>query len=157
MSYVDRSLASDEQVLFRTRLSRIMFFWPVVLVLTGAGLLATALTLTPTPLLHGLAAAALGIALIFALARYVSFRSSEFAVTDQRVIIKLGVFRRRLLEQQRSKVEAIAVNQSIPGRLFGFGDIVVTGTGGTKEPFERIGAPMEFARAVQTARPAAAR
>ncbi len=155
MSYVDRSLASGEEVLYRTRLSRVTFFWPVVLVLIGAGLLATAFALTPSPVLHGLAGAALGIALIFALARYVSFRSSEFAVTNQRVIIKLGVFRRRLLELQRSKVEAIAVNQSILGRLFGFGDIVVTGTGGTKEPFERIGSPMEFARAVQTAQPAA--
>lgn len=148
MSYVDRTLGPNEQVIFRTRLSRVMFIWPVLIGIAGAVILGL---WYHSPVAKAGGGLLLAVALLLGLARYVSYASSEFAVTNLRVIIKVGVFRRRTLELQRSKVEAIAVNQSILGRIFGFGDIVVTGTGGTKEPFHNIGAPLQFSRAVQTA------
>jgi len=77
--------------------------------------------------------------------------SSEFAVTDKRVIIKVGLVRRRTLETMLGKVEGIGVDQSLTGRILGFGTIVVTGTGGTKEEFDRIANPLEFRRQVQAA------
>jgi hypothetical protein len=49
-----------------------------------------------------------------------------------------------------SKIEAIAGNQRFIGRIFGYGDIVVTGSGGTSEAFSRIQGPLEFRRAVQS-------
>ena len=36
------------------------------------------------------------------------------------------------------QIEAIAVNQSVPGRLFDYGDIIGNGSGGTKEALRRI-------------------
>jgi hypothetical protein len=42
------------------------------------------------------------------------------------------------------------VNQGIAGRMFGYGDIVVTGSGGTEEAFPDIQAPLELRRAVQS-------
>ena len=77
--------------------------------------------------------------------------SSEFAVTDKRVIIKVGWIRRRTLETMLAKVEGVGVDQTLSGRLLGFGTIVVTGTGGTKEEFDRIADPLEFRRQVQAA------
>lgn len=41
------------------------------------------------------------------------------------------------------------MDQGILGRIFGYGTIIVTGTGGTKEPFRNIAAPLEFRRMVQ--------
>jgi len=145
VSYVEKSLAPGERVVFRTRLSAVMFVWPVLIGVAGIVLLF----LKAGDFDNDLALALLGVAVVFGLGRYISFRSSEFAVTNQRVIIKVGVIRRRTLELQRTKVEAIAVNQGLSGRLFGYGDIIVTGTGGTKEPFRQIGAPLQFSRAVQ--------
>jgi uncharacterized membrane protein YdbT with pleckstrin-like domain len=78
-------------------------------------------------------------------------RSSEFAVTNKRVIIKLGVLTTRSIELLLSKVEGIAVEQSFSGRILGYGGIVVTGSGGTKEPFEGIQSPLDFRQAVQAA------
>ncbi len=70
-------------------------------------------------------------------------------MTTRRVLIKVGVLRRRSLELLLSKVESIGVDQGIVGRLLGYGTIIVTGTGGTKEPFRMIAAPLEFRRMVQ--------
>ena len=64
--------------------------------------------------------------------------------------MKVGVFSTRSVELLLSKVEAIAVNQTLAGRIFGYGDIVVTGSGGTEERFPDIQAPLELRRAVQS-------
>jgi len=48
-----------------------------------------------------------------------------------------------------NKVEGIQVNQGILGRILGFGSITVSGTGGTKDPFHKIDAPLEFRKKVQ--------
>jgi uncharacterized membrane protein YdbT with pleckstrin-like domain len=93
--------------------------------------------------------ALLAVAILWGLVKYVDYASSEFAVTNKRVIIKVGILRRRTVEMLNTKVEAIAVNQGIIGRILGYGNIVVTGTGGTNEPFNGISSPLEFRRAVQ--------
>jgi hypothetical protein len=77
-------------------------------------------------------------------------RSRDFAVTNKRVMMKVSVFNSRSVELLLNKIEAIAVNQSLVGRMFGYGDIEVTGSGGTEEEFANIQAPLELRRAVQS-------
>ena len=84
-----------------------------------------------------------------AIPAWIDRATSEFAVTNKRVIIKVGWIRRRSLETLLTKVEGIEVNQGIWGRVFDYGTIVITGTGGSKETFARIGAPLLFRRKVQ--------
>jgi uncharacterized membrane protein YdbT with pleckstrin-like domain len=67
-----------------------------------------------------------------ALARW----TDEFAITNHRIIIKTGIFSRRTLEMN--------VDQSILGRILGYGTIRIVGTGGTNEVFENISHPIEF-------------
>jgi uncharacterized membrane protein YdbT with pleckstrin-like domain len=82
---------------------------------------------------------------------YIIVNKSEFAVTSKRVIIKVGILRTRSLELFLSKIEGITVNQSVFGNMFNFGDIIITGSGGTKEMFSGIQSPLDFRKAVQQA------
>jgi uncharacterized membrane protein YdbT with pleckstrin-like domain len=77
--------------------------------------------------------------------------TSEFAVTNKRVIVKVGLISRRTLELNLSKVESIGVDQGIIGRIFGYGTIIIIGTGGTKERFRGIADPLGFRKAVNEA------
>src|SRR5207248_7092002 len=86
---------------------------------------------------------------VTAAAAHIKRISSEFAITNRRVLIKVGLLGRHTLELLLQKVEGIGVDQPLSGRLFGFGSIVVTGTGGTRERFDRIADPLEFRRQVQ--------
>jgi uncharacterized membrane protein YdbT with pleckstrin-like domain len=70
--------------------------------------------------------------------------SDEFAITNHRIIIKTGLISRRTLEMNLNKVETVNVDQSILGRIFGYGTIRIVGTGGTNEVFETIAHPIEF-------------
>lgn len=75
--------------------------------------------------------------------------TSEFAVTNNRVLVKVGIIRRHSMEIVLPQVEGIGVDQGIIGRILGFGTIVVSGTGTTREFFIRIRNPLEFRRQVQ--------
>ena len=44
----------------------------------------------------------------------------------------------------RSKVESVDVNQTILGRILGYGTIIVRGTGGSLEPMRQIADPLTF-------------
>jgi len=79
----------------------------------------------------------------------IAFSTSEFAITNKRVIIKVGLIRRRTLEMNVNKIESVDIDQSIMGRILGYGTIVIVGTGGTKEPFAAISDPMTFRKKFQ--------
>jgi len=143
LSYVDNNLIPNESVVFRTRLHWIIFGWPILFLIVTAVVFYFGFIHSGEVLL--------AITFILFLAKYFVYIASEFAVTNKRVIVKVGVMQRRTLELLLTKVEAISVTQSILGQMFGCGTIVVTGTGGTKEPFDNISSPLEFRRAVQAA------
>lgn len=79
----------------------------------------------------------------------VTYMTSEFAVTNKRVLFKMGFIRRRSLDRMLAKVEAIGINQSVLGRLLGYGTVVITGTGGVRQPFKNVVNPLELRRQVQ--------
>ncbi len=79
------------------------------------------------------------------------YLNSEFAITNKRIIIKYGSLSIKTLEMNISKVESVNVEQSFLGRLLGYGTIIVVGTGGTKEPFAGISAPLVFRKKFQEA------
>src|SRR5262249_4503313 len=97
----------------------------------------------------GLVVAAAGLA--WCLVHLVELMTSEFAVTTTRLIFKVGLIARYTTELLLSKVESIGVNQGLLGRLLGYGDLTVTGTGGAREVFHRVGDPIDFRNHVQHA------
>ena len=79
----------------------------------------------------------------------VEYVTSEFAVTNKRVIMKTGWISRQVLELNLHKIESVNVDQSLLGRLLGYGTITIIGTGGTRETFDRIAHPLAFRKAFQ--------
>jgi uncharacterized membrane protein YdbT with pleckstrin-like domain len=143
MSYVDKNLLPGEHVVYRARIHRIIFLLPGLAAVIGLalGIIAKSWVVLGVMLV---------LALIVAFPRYIRLVTSEFAVTNKRIVVKVGLVYRQTLELVLTKVETIGVEQSIAGRLFNYGTIVVTGTGGSREPFRDIADPLEFRRQVQS-------
>jgi uncharacterized membrane protein YdbT with pleckstrin-like domain len=144
MGYIEQNLTTGETVIYRARLHWVIFLWPAACLLV-----ALLLFLSRDSGNHAIGGFFLIVGLIWGLLSYIKFGSSEFGVTNRSVLIKVGFIQRRSLELLLQKVEGMGINQSIPGRVFGYGTIIVTGTGGTKEFFHNIAAPLEFRRMVQ--------
>src|SRR5688572_27322822 len=83
------------------------------------------------------------------IAPIISCITDQFAVTNKRVVMKTGLISRKTLEMNLSKIESVNVNQSVLGRILGFGTIIIIGTGGTREQFTRIRKPLQFRRRFQ--------
>jgi uncharacterized membrane protein YdbT with pleckstrin-like domain len=65
------------------------------------------------------------------------------------VVVKVGLTSRRTVELLLSKIESIGVEESLFGRMLGYGTVLLRGTGGTPESFNTIAHPLEFRREVQ--------
>ena len=89
------------------------------------------------------------IAIFSAIRTYIRFISSEFGITNKRVLAKEGFIQRSSMEILLLRVESIEVHQTIPGRIFNYGSIVIIGTGGSKDPFFEIADPLTFRQLVQ--------
>ncbi|MFL5402283.1 MAG: PH domain-containing protein [Gemmatimonadales bacterium] len=148
MSYLDDNLLAGEHIVYRARLHWIIFATSLIVVLLGIALIIFLRRLDPEYWYLGAALA--GIGLLLAISPAIRYTSSEFAVTDKRVLAKHGFIQRDSIETLLSKVEAIGVDQGIVGRLLGFGSITITGTGGTEESFPQISRPLEFRRQIQS-------
>jgi DNA-directed RNA polymerase subunit RPC12/RpoP len=79
----------------------------------------------------------------------IQYLTTECVLTDKRVLGKTGLLRRHSLELLLTKVEGLSIDQGLMGRFFDFGSVVVSGTGGSKTPFDGISQPLEFRRRVQ--------
>jgi uncharacterized membrane protein YdbT with pleckstrin-like domain len=73
---------------------------------------------------------------------------TELSVTNHRVIYKRGFIRRHTVEMNMDKVETVNVDQSILGRILGYGTIHVLGTGQGIEGLSRIARPITVRNAI---------
>ena len=152
MGYLDDHLLDGERIAYRARLHRIVFLVPFVLLLLALAAAAIALSIADPDVKRAawIAAAVLGVlTLAVGVGPWIRYRTSEFAVTNRRVLMKLGFIQRDSLDMLLSKVEAIQVDQDFMGRMLGYGTINVIGTGGTAGTYARISRPLEFRRQVQ--------
>jgi uncharacterized membrane protein YdbT with pleckstrin-like domain len=158
MSYVEKHLIEGETIIYETRLHWVMLVAPVLLGLlfglTGVGMFVLSARATGDksmgrePLII-LGAAFFVVALLF-IGRGVLMRNAtEMTVTNKRVFVKVGLAARRTIELLLSRVESIGVEESVMGRMLGYGTVIVHGTGGTPEVFNRIAHPLEFRTQVQ--------
>lgn len=153
MSYVDDHLLPGERVVYRAHLHWVAFRWSILLLVLAivTGIAGQLVSTDPAadPWKLWIPAGLVALAAVFAVGPWIKRASSEFAVTDKRVLVKVGLVQRDSLETLLSKVEAIGVDQTLLGRMLGFGTITIVGTGGTRETFDRIDSPLEFRRQVQ--------
>jgi len=161
MLYVETSLIHGEQIAHCGRVHGAVFIRSAIILLLGTIFLIMGWSMIQNSagrkaeLQPGfLVLSCLGLllfcsGLMILVETFIYILTTELAVTTQRVIAKWGLISRRTMEMNLAKVENIQVDQGILGRLLGYGQITVVGTGGTHEPFRCIADPLAFRRAVQ--------
>lgn len=125
-AYVDKVLTKGEKVLYQGRVSAWslmseFIFGLVTLPFFGFGALIWA----------------------GALIRYFT---TELAITNKRVIAKFGLVSRSTIEINLQRIESVQVNQSVIGRIFNYGSVVVSGAGNPQAPIPGISSPLTFRR-----------
>lgn len=92
----------------------------------------------------------LGLTLFIALYEFLRLKYTEQGVTNKRVIFKTGIISRKTEEMTLKSIETVEINQGIFGRIFGFGDIKVSGRGISDVVFKGIDDPMAAKRQIES-------
>jgi uncharacterized membrane protein YdbT with pleckstrin-like domain len=147
MSYVKEVLQPGETILFASTIHWLTY-GPAILLLIVA-VVATLFATSGSELLWRSISLLLFAAALLSAARAWFIRwTTEIAVTDRRIIYKRGFIRRHTIEMNMEKVESVDVNQSLLGRIFDYGDVLVRGTGVGFEPLPMIEYPIALRNAV---------
>jgi uncharacterized membrane protein YdbT with pleckstrin-like domain len=145
MRYIDEILQPGETVLFDGTIHWLVYLPGVLLLAVGAACFGAAGAFPP--LFIG-ALIFLFLALASLLRAWIRRITTEIAVTNRRIIFKHGLIRRRTIEMNMEKVESVDVSQSIPGRIFNYGDVLIRGVGVGFEPLHMIDEPIRLRNAI---------
>jgi len=137
-SYVQSTLTPGERILAETKIA-LRAYWSnftvaalFVLVFFSPALGSTARFLV------------FAIIVVCVVPPLIRYWTNEFALTNKRVVAKLGMLALSTIEIQLEKIESLRVDQSVFGRLFGYGTIVIVGSGGSREAIPTIPDPVRF-------------
>jgi uncharacterized membrane protein YdbT with pleckstrin-like domain len=138
MGYIQNTLMPGERILHITKIHKIIFIWPIIWFLI----------MIFFAVLGGQAIPFLAMSFFLFICSIpiviINYISSEYALTNKRIIGKIGFISRKATDLFLNKVEGIQVDQSIIGRVFDFGTLIITGTGGLKNDIKRIPGPLKF-------------
>lgn len=132
-SYIDKVLTHDERVLHSGNVSVLsMLGWLILGILTSV----------------------IGVGLIILLWIWIVCKTTELAITNKRVITKTGFISRHTVEINMAKVESVQVNQSLLGRIFNYGTLLIAGGGTPQAPVVGVKDPIRFRQAFMEAQDA---
>jgi len=145
MGYVRKVLQPGETLVYEAALSWIGYLSGLLVLLLALVLFIVGGELFGWPLWVDIVAGLVALVALWLLARAWFERwTTEVAITDRRIIHKTGFIRRNTIEMSVEKVESVDVKQSLLGRVFDYGDVIVRGTGAGLAPLTEIDAPLTF-------------
>lgn len=89
------------------------------------------------------------LGILLGVQRYMAQKTSEFAVTNMRLIIKQGVFKSKSQMALLNRIEVVQLKQGLFGRLINCGSIIIKDKGGAVYKLKDLKAPQEFNRILQ--------
>ena len=133
----------DNDIVYQARLHWIIFAWPVILfaITVAAGINIE--LLRQSSMLIG------ALVLLWGLSTFGVYRFSSLTIMASQVVLRRGLFTRFTTNIPMDKLESIDIRQSIFGTIFGYGDLVITGTGGTREVITYISKPLTCRRYIE--------
>ncbi len=145
MGYLEKTLQPGEKIVYQTRVHWIIYLPSFLLILLGVALMVSErLQGQAQGFIFMLGGLVFIVGVVLLLGAWIRWISTEMAITNRRVIAKFGFIRRKTYEIDRTKVESVNIDQSIMGRIFGYGTVTVTGTGSSSAPVKDVDSPLEF-------------
>jgi len=140
MEESSNQLAPGEQVLVRARTHPIAFAGTAgfaAFVVGAAWLIVARNELSGTTIVQ-LWLAALGVLLIGLVSPVLRWRNAECVVTTRRLLLRNGLFRPRTLALLLPAIQDVGVEQTLGGRLLGYGTLHVVAADGSIDVFPRV-------------------
>lgn len=133
----------ENDIVYQARLHRIIFAWPLI------GLFALLALALYSPLFRSPSLLLAGIMGLWFISTYFIYQFSSLTIKSSQLVLRKGFFTRFTTNIPVDKIESIDIRQSLAGSLFGYGDLEITGTGGTREIMTTISKPLTCRRHIE--------
>ena len=140
MGFRNINLQENEQIVYRTGFHWVMLLGPaMVLIIAGISV--------PSRGVSALILLIIGV--VWAIFSIMSYRNSEFLITDSRFLARFGFPWRRMYDIPLTTIEYIDMHQPSLGNILNFGKIIIRRTGGFVHVIRMIPNPTAFIKNVQ--------
>jgi|EPASupsiteSAE347_1022098.scaffolds.fasta_scaffold01385_5 uncharacterized membrane protein YdbT with pleckstrin-like domain len=134
------NLQENERIVYRTGLHWAMFLGPaMVLIISGVSV--------PSQGLGALILLIIGV--LWSASSIMSYRNSEFLITNRRFLARFGFPWKKVYDMPLTTIENIDMYQPTLGSFLNFGKILIRRTGGAGHSIRMIPKPIEFAKTIQ--------
>lgn len=144
MKYIDKHLMEGEQVVYIPQLHSSLYWGALSWAVFGIVIMVFP---TDGTLFKIQLSASLILILISVLKCIKMYGGRQYVLTNRRIIAKKGLVQRDSLELLLRKCEGVQIRQSVLGRIFDYGTVIVT-TGEATNNFEYIKNPIAFSSAI---------
>jgi uncharacterized membrane protein YdbT with pleckstrin-like domain len=148
MAYIEQTLGANERLVSKAHFHWMYYAAAALALVTSLGIAALLVSYDFAPFWAWTATL---IGLVAFLSILVPIWTTEIGVTTQRLVLKRGVIKRNIDELQLWAIESVNLQQSLLGRLLGFGRLVAQGTGDDSITLPVIADPLSFRKAIQDA------
>lgn len=153
MSYILSNLKDNEKLAFKSSQSiKSLFFWSFIFGFIGLTLVLLkgfVIIMGVSPTGYNLYLIYWSVLLFFVIKNLITYFTTEYGITNTRVISKQGIISRDIEEINLSSIESINVNQSIIGRILNYGTIIISGRGTSKVIFKDIDNVVEVRKLIK--------
>jgi hypothetical protein len=140
MGYIQQNLADGERVVYQTKLHRVIFVWPAVVLLIALAAAKSGLV--------AMAQIFLLIGLVTGVSACLTYLASELAVTNRRVFGKLTAgYASHFPEVLLVELTDVRLKRGFLAKLFDYGTVVVTEKSGASHKFGCV--PTQFYQHLQ--------
>ena len=150
MGYIDKTLGTNEKVLYRARIHSLFHarIWALFIILAPSLACSTYQDRIGT----SLALILLALSVSFCLRLIVPLWTLESALTDLRLVRKRGLITRFTHELELRAIEEVNLRQSLLGQIFNYGTLDVRGIGNVDDlVFKDVSDPLRFRKAIASA------
>lgn len=144
MTYIDRNLVPNETILFRTKKTLVIFLVPFILTIFA---IYASYYMQTNSILNRVDWVPALIVFIIWCQTGLDYWSSEYAVTNKRVMMREGFFVRHANEMRLNSISQVNVAQSLIGQLLNYG-VVSINAFGAFDAYPMIDKPMLFQKYV---------
>ena len=121
MSYIEKSIQGDEKIVKTFKIHTIVYLEYILF-----------------------------LWLIFPIIGLIKLFFIENGLTTKRVIFKSGIIGRDTEEMRLLKVETVEIKQGIIGRIFGYGSVIISGTGTSNVVFNYVSGPLNVKKEIES-------
>jgi uncharacterized membrane protein YdbT with pleckstrin-like domain len=89
------------------------------------------------------------VALIWLIFEMVTFSFTSLTIKPQNVVFKSGFLVQQTIDLPMKRIESIDFRQNILGAILNYGDLIITGSGGTRQVISYIENPLTCRRYIE--------